>query len=255
LSLSNYENDVLVSLIGSGDSAGEVVGTDGGISIDTTGIDFGEVDTGSETLELITITNEMADDVLIRNLTFSDASYSYTGDLVPPTVMTSGASKSFYVVFGPSAEGSYPGTLTIETDIDGGTDYDVSLDGSAVEPDCDVCTPNIRVTTNSEDEHIMNFLSIYSLPDEQIVSIQNMSDVEMTISDAYLSNDGQGGDFRLSFSPSTIGPWETTSGVITYICPELCFDYPNPVADTNILHIISDDPSESDYQVELWTGL
>jgi hypothetical protein len=100
----------------------------------------------------------------------------------------------------------------------------------------------------------MNFLSVYNFPDEQLVSIQNLSDVELTISDAYITNDSQGGDFALSFSPVTLGPWETTAAAISFTCPELCFEYPNPISDTNILHFISDDPSESDYQIELWTG-
>jgi hypothetical protein len=100
----------------------------------------------------------------------------------------------------------------------------------------------------------MNFLSLYNFPDEQLISIQNMSDVELNLSDAYIDNDSQGGDFVLAFSPVTLGPWETTSAAVSYTCPELCFEYPNAFSDTNILHIISDAMSEPDYQIELWTG-
>ena len=81
-----------------------------------------------------------------------------------------------------------------------------------------------------------------------------MSDVELDISDMYLSNDGQGGDFSVNFSPVVLGPWETTAATVSFVCPELCFEYPNAFSDTNILHIISNDPSESDHQIELWTG-
>ena len=256
IQIADVDESFGVELLGSGGTEvdSENPDTDPQLEIDITSIDFGEVETWTENLELVTIQNLGEEDVLIRNLTFTDPSYGYSGDLVPPTVMSSGTSKSFYVVFNPQAEGEYPASLSIETDINDGTTYDVSLYGSAVEPDCTVCTPQIQVNTPSGDDHLMNFLSVYNFPDEQLLSIQNMSDVDLTISDAYIDNDSQGGDFVLSFSPVTLGPWETTSAAVRFTCPELCFEYPNAFSDTNILHIISDASSEPDYQIELWTG-
>jgi len=254
IQLEGVDELMSIELIGVGEEVTEEVESDASISVDMSSIDFGEVDTWSENFELVTITNDGSDDVLIRNLTSSDSYYSYSGDLVPPNVMSSGSSKSFYVVFAPQAEGSFPASFTVETDINTGTDFEIALNGSAIEPDCEICTPSIQVNTPSGDEHLMNFLSIYNFPDEQLISIQNLSDVEMTISDAYISNDTQGGTFSLAFSPVTLGPWETTSAAVSFTCPEICLEYPNPISDTNILHILSDDPTESDYQVELWTG-
>ncbi len=255
IQLEDASDLMQIEMLGSGDiSEDSDTGTDSSLIIDTVSIDFGEVNTYSSTMEQVTITNSGEDDVLIRNVTSTDSSYGYSGDLVPPTVMSGGSSKSFFIVFEPMTEGDFPASITIETDINEGTNFEFEVNGTAVEPDCEICTPNIQVNTPSGDDYLMNFLSVYNLPDEQLLSIQNMSDVDMTISDAYLSNDTQGGDFTLAFSPVTLGPWETTSAVVTFQCPELCFEYPNGFSDTNVLHILSDDPTEPDYQIELWTG-
>ena len=110
------------------------------------------------------MTTDSDADVLIRNITSDDGYFSYSGDLVPPTVMSAGSSKSFYVEFYPLTEGTFSTNITVETDINDGTDFTISASGSAIEPDCEVCNL-ICGSTPPTDSYVMSFLSAYNFPD------------------------------------------------------------------------------------------
>jgi hypothetical protein len=129
IQLDGLDDTLSIELMGSGSTEAGNFDDASSISLSSNSIDFGEVNTFSEHLELVTITNDGDDDVLVRNITASDAYYSYTGDIVPPTVMSSGSSKSFYVAFYPQSEGEFPATITVETDINDGTDFDIAVSG------------------------------------------------------------------------------------------------------------------------------
>ena len=74
------------------------------------------------------------------------------------------------------------------------------------------------------------------------------------VSDVYVNNDAFApcGEFSVSgFSASTLAPGASTRFYITLRVSEVCLEVPNPGFDMNVVHILSNDPSQPDYVIEV----
>ncbi len=247
---------------GSGDgSDGGDDGDDGGggdpdgLSVDSSSLSFGSVDTNATGSRSLTLTNNGVGDVLVTGLELSDSrSWAWApaagNSFTLAQVISSGSSKTIDLIFSPHEERAYSDSLRVQSD--GNPDIVVGLTGTGTEPPCIVCNPTIQVDTGGSDPHIMSFTSVLGFPDARPLIIYNQSDVDLVISNVALTNDTQGGTFTMSgLGATTIGPRGSTSGTVTFTCPTLCFDIENFLTGTNYLTITSNDPSQSTFQVGL----
>lgn len=230
-------------------------GNPDGLGASTSSLEFPDTYTTATATESVTLTNYGIDDALVTGIEFSDSStWSWAASagesFTLAQVISSGNSKTLDITFDPSDIRSYGDTMTVT--VDGQPDVVVSLSGTGTEPPCTICDPEIEVDTGGSDPTIMGFTSVLGFPDARSLIIYNQSDVDLTITDVTLTNDTQGGTFTMSgLGATTIGPWGSTSGTVTFTCPSFCFDIENVFTGENYLTITSDDPDEGSYQVGL----
>lgn len=218
-------------------------------------IDFGETDIGHSSDPIpVELTNDTDTNIAVTNFEFSDTIWSWNSDFNLPWIMEPGETVTASFIYSPSAEQVDHGSATIVTD-DAGISGTVSLTGTGADL-CDICAPQISVSAGYA---IVDFLSLFGFPDQRNVMIQNTGDEPLEITEIYVNNDMQGGDFTISGwnpagSPVTVDPYQSYSFDLSYTATTLAFDLPNSGADQNILHIMSNDPNNPDWGVEL-TGL
>jgi hypothetical protein len=104
--------------------------TPGSLSAGTSPLSFGTVTVGQTGTLSETITNSGGTTVTVSQLSAAGTGYSVTG-VTSPFTLAAGASKSFNVVFAPTAAGTPSGTLTVTSDATNPT-LTVSLSGTAV---------------------------------------------------------------------------------------------------------------------------
>ena len=117
------------------------------IFVDTTAVDFGEVDVGETTTAAITVRNDGEGTLRVKSLVLGgddafslaldDSSSSGTGGEVatsPNFTLEPGESEQISVVFEPSVGGSVDGTLTIDSDDPDASTVDVDLGGDGRQP-------------------------------------------------------------------------------------------------------------------------
>jgi len=239
------------------DTGGTSTGTsDGGtnagsMTYSTSSLAFGTLAVGSTNSASVTLTNGTSDDVEIQSITSSSSVFTTSG-ITPPTTLSSGNSKTLQVSFTPTAATAYTETVTVQTDAG---DKNIAVTGTG-EDACTVCAPAISVDTGGSPTS-MDFVSLIGIPDSQTVRISNVGDEDLIVRNVYATNDPIGsGDFDVSFSGSTtLAPGDRTSVTVTFTCPDVCLlEMTSLSADWNILHIESDDPSTSDYKIELNGG-
>ncbi len=251
-----------VSLTGTGGTGGDDGGDDGGdngggtgaIAFSPTSQDLGTVDLGDTSSFTFTVENTGSDDVLIDSVSTSDTAFSVSGGtLSVPQVLSSGSSKTIAVTFTPSAERAYNADLTVHTDLAPAT-YTAALTGTGAEL-CGVCSPLISVDTGGDPYSVTDFTSVFGLEDERTWTIRNDGDEDLTVTSVSVNNDSlmTCGAFSISsFSgPDTVTPSGSTSFKIAYQASSVCLDVPNASFDENVVHILSNDPSQGDYVIEV----
>jgi len=215
-----------------------------GLDLSITDIDFGEVDLGDiETYDVL-LTNVGVDDVLVIDVYSDDDVVSGSG-LTTPQVISSGSEKTLTVAYEPDDEVVTDATLVIETDLHG--DYEITVSGEGIynEP------PDINVDTGP----VLELVEMISCDISQSISIQNQGGGELTLTDIYINNDAMStcGSFSLSWNDAetVLGPWEATTAELSYLATETCIEFADTSSDANVLHFLSDDPDEADYQVSV----
>jgi hypothetical protein len=132
----------------------------------------------------------------------------------------------------------------------------ISLQGDGVDL-CDICSPLIEVETGGDPYTIDDFFSVsaLNLADERTVTIENVGDEDLVVSNVSVTNDPifTCGEFSVSGwgSAETLRPSDTTSFTIAYLASGTCVEAANAGMDWNILHILSNDPSQGDWMIEL----
>ncbi|RME23396.1 MAG: choice-of-anchor D domain-containing protein [Deltaproteobacteria bacterium] len=232
---------------GDGGGSGDGGASAGSLSYSTTSINFGTVPVGSSDTENVVIVNEGSDPVMISNITSSDSAFSTSG-LTTPVEIAGSSSKTLQVRFSPTAARAYSGTVTVQTEL-GNQAISVQGVGEAGA----TLGPIIDVSTSGSSSTSLEFVSILDIPDTKSVRVTNIGDAALTVSNVYLNNDATGGTFTISGTRSgTLAAGESLTFSISYTCYDLCADIPLTLTDTNIAHILSNDPSRPDWTIELW---
>ncbi len=218
-------------------------------------IDFGEQDIGNTSDPIpVELTNDSGTNIAITGFEFSDTIWGWNNDFNLPWIMEPGETVTASFTYSPTAEQADHGSATVVTD-DAAISGEVTLVGTGADL-CDICAPQIYVSVGYA---IADFISLLGFPDQRNVMIQNTGDEPLEITEIYVNNDAQGGDFTISgwsaaTAPVTVDPYQSYSFDVSYTATTIAFDLPNAGADMNILHIKSNDPNSPDWGVEL-TGL
>ncbi len=248
------EEYVEVELTGTSLSAGTGTtgsGTGGGtgaeISVDPLSIDFGTVDIGQgETGSAdVTIRNDGDEDMLLLSMSFSDGAFGWEPGFNLPYVLAAGAVKIVPFTFRPTAEGTYSGTATLETDDPDNLTVTIDLYGEAIQT-CSVCQPMISVSPACVETHWL-----YGGSNPATVTVTNIGDLPLTVSDMTITNGAAlskpDGNFVLTSgwngSPVTLDPFQTLSVQVEYQGGgALSIEYGDcTLFNTNTLTITSDD--------------
>lgn len=269
LTVQGEAEPVVVALQGTGGEGGGTGGGEGGgdegggsgggaaVSASPSSIAFGSVYTNDTGVTTLTITNNESSDILVTGLQFSDPP-SFTWQAASgesfnlAQVVSAGTSKNLDVYFQPGEERAYSETLTVETDVG---DLVIPLSGTGEEPPCNICDPDLQVTTNGSDAYSMELVGLS--PASGNIILQNASDVDLTLSAVTINNGSGGGDFVVSgLSPQVIPPRSSITGTVSYTCPSgesPCFEVPDTLFGTgaNIMTISTDDAFEPNYEVGL----
>lgn len=235
----------------------------GKLSLETTRIEIGKAPTNSTTARTVEVTNTGGEDVLISDVVSDNPALA--GDLGVPVVLSPGESEDLLISLVPTTVGSFSGTLTIEND--SGTDPTITVVATAYEA-CEICDPILSVITGGSDAYTMDQFKATSInnPDEQSLTLTNIGDVDMEISDITIVNDsdaasklicGRDGSYSLGAMtlPATIPPNSSISVPVRYrysgssaFCGEFSLD-----ASVNVLTILSDATTPS-YGISLGGG-
>lgn len=238
-----------------GEDSGQAPAPGPDIVVDPTSHDFGSVDTADTLSATFTIRNDGDDDLLVEDAVATGGSFSVTGGtLATPQVISPGGSKTVEVTFSPATEGRITGGLTLLS-TDGDTpQLEVPLSGEGVDL-CDVCSPIIDVSTGADPNKIDDFFSFLGSPDSRTITVQNIGDLDLTVTNVEVNNDlvATCGAFSVSgFRGSvTLAPWDTTTFQIAYTASSTCLDLPSIDFDSNVAHILSNDPGTPDWVIEL----
>ena len=251
---------VEISLSGSlGDGGGDDGGGDDDsdepttamISLSPLTVNFGTVDLGKTGSELMTITNSGSEGVLVKSVSASTTVFSWGKEFSVPYMLDAGSSRTFTVLYTPTAEKADTGTVTVATDDPNASSIVVSVSGEGFDR-CDLCYGLPYIDTGSTA--YIDF-GLVSSSTTKTVDIQNVGDMDLTISSIYAEN---GADFLgISTgnyivggfsSAKTLAPGSSLSFTITY---KLAGQATIDGSSDNFVHIISDSAHTSDYTVAL----
>lgn len=119
---------------------------------------------------------------------------------------------------------------------------------------CTICRPAIRVETGGDPYAMADFAAMVG-PDARTITIHNDGDIELNVSTVYVNNDmfSTCGEFTVSgwTNATPVDPGGATSFTLTYDAVAECIELAWLSLDQNVLHILSDDPEEPDYVIEL----
>jgi len=229
------------------------------LSVDVSSIDFGQVDLGGMGSASAVLSNAGPDSVMIASIDFTDPAFSWGRELNLPYILSGGSSKEISFTFSPSTETTIAGWATINSDDFASPEYDIELVGEGADL-CSICSPIISVDTGGDDDHNMSdFVSLLGLKDRKTVTIMNIGDEPLEISNINLNNDTMfpEGVFSLEGGPNntvTLAPYDSFSFTVVYKATATGIDVAQPNQNKNVLHIWTNDQGESDYVIGL-TGL
>ncbi len=249
-----------VALVGVAGGEGDDSGgsTSGGeLTTDQPSLAFGKLDVYASAMKQIVVTNTGTEALTVDSAMIADSAFAIGGNLTPPRTLDPGDYRVIEVTFTPSAEKVYSTNLVLESDDPGSPTTRIALTGEGVDT-CDVCSPLIEVDTGGTSDYaITDFFSIDGAADDRTITVGNDGDEDLVVSDVEVANDilASCGTFSLSgwTGSKTVAPGKTTSFKVAYRgdASSTCLDLSFKDLDSNVLHIISNDPVESDYVIEL----
>lgn len=204
---------------GSGPAAQKL--TPGTLSVSASSFDFKTVAVGQTVNQNLTVTNSGQSPVQITGLSVSNKEFVITGPSVPRTILPAN-SLTYTITFAPTTSGSATGALAISSD-------------------AQTVSPNIALTGSGQNAFAnlviypssINFgnLAVKSTS-TQNVSLQNKSDITVTIQGITVSGAGfgsslspgfslapnQGFSFQVWFNPKTAG---AASATVSFLSPNL----------------------------------
>ncbi len=259
LALSTGDDELDVALAGTAsseapdDTGGSGGGPEGDISVDPTSLTFSTITVGDTEMQSLTVRNAGDDVLTIVDFATSDSAFTTRGNLDPGDTLDPGDERTLEVYFEPSAAGWYSAKLTIESDDPDEHNLDVALSGGG-EEGCTVCAPRIEVDTGADPYAITDFAAWFG-PDTRTIVVSNDGDQVLTVNSVYVNNDmfSTCGEFYVSGwgGMTSLAPGDSTSFSLTYDAVAECIELAWKSLDQNVLHIISNDPAEPDYVIEL----
>ena len=220
------------------------------LSVDPADVNFGSVSVDGVGTQLIHVENIGTEAVHLNGLGVSDTTvFEITPDFALPVTLSPGMERTIRVDFAPITSTTYVGEITFITEERLEEDVDVTLRGSGDEAPCDICAPIIDVSPRT-----LNLDALLGCSETRSVTISNNGDRPLTVSAVNIVNDPimTCGTFTRTWGGAgTIGPGSSMSVSVTYSATSECFDYVDLDSDWNTMHIISNDPTDPDFSVEL----
>jgi len=181
----------VVSLTGTGSSTAV-----GQLSPNPASVNFGNISTGSNASQQITLTNTGNAAATVSSITVSGTGFSLTGVSTPATVAPS-QTLSFTAKFAPTAVGNATGTVTVTSNA-GGSPLTISLSGAGVQA-------GLSITPSSYD-----FSSVVDGQTKtQAFTLTNNGTATLTISS--VTAGGTGYSVSGLTTPATVAPGQSTS--------------------------------------------
>ena len=221
------------------------------LQMDPVDVDFGEVSVDGEGVQLLRVENIGTESVHLNGMGLSDYSvFEYTTDFAMPATLRPGQRQTITVTFSPNDSRAYEGELTFITEEELAEDVDVMLRGSGGEgAPCTICAPIIDVSPRT-----LSLTSVFGCSESGTVRVSNNGDRPLSVTGVNIVNDPifTCGTFTRTWAGSTIvAPGASTSITVTYTATSECADYVDLDADWNTMHIISNDPTDPDFTVDL----
>jgi hypothetical protein len=216
--------------------------------------DFGRVDLGDTVTTSFTVSNQGDDDLLVSDVVSSAGVFTVGGSLSPPQVISPGSNKLLEVSFTPTVATSYTASVTVASTDPDTPSLTIPLEGEGVDL-CDICAPVIDVDTGGEPYAISDFASVFGSTDTRTVTIQNIGDQDLDVTDVIVNNDtlSTPGTFTVGGwrGPVTLSAYDTTSFTISFRATSSCVEIAQASFDMNVVHILSNDPTQGDWVIEL----
>jgi hypothetical protein len=217
-----------------------------------TSADFEDVPTNRAEAYDITLTNNHSDNILIQQINGSSGEFGYQGggEIILPQVLTPDESRVLTLTFEPNEERAYSGTVDLTLDVSGnpGT-LSIPVQGVGIEPPCDLCQPVVNVSPNP-----IEVRTLWGCDASQAVTVTNTGDVELVVTDAYVTNDSfvECGTLSLSgTTTATVPPGSSFGLTIDFAATATaCTEIPSLSRDANILHL-TNNSGQPDYKVEV----
>ncbi|MGB0638894.1 MAG: choice-of-anchor D domain-containing protein [Myxococcota bacterium] len=252
-----------IELVGTGSDASTSPTDDSGspptgagiLSTTPSSLVFGSVavsDTSWRTMELSNVGTE---EVLITSIITSNLAFDVEPDFSIPKSISPGGTETMQVSFLPTEMREYNAVLDIDANTaDGG--LLVTLSGQGAESSCEICAPVLNVSSSSGGSSTLDLLPpwTFGCTANGSLTLSNAGDMPLDISNVTLSNDllSTCGTFSHSWGgPVTLAPAESTIVAVDYVATDTCIELSSPDFDQNMIHILSNDTSVSDYAVEL----
>ncbi len=226
----------------------------GDIVLSARALEFDDVTEGESASLPLEVGNEGEADLTLANATLDTSSFSIEKVFDFPQVVAPGEAVTILARFKPTEATDYTGHLTLLSDDPDEAEEVVSLSGTGVES-CSICAPRISVNTGGDPYAISDFFSVSGVPDTRTVTIGNEGDMPLSVVEVYVNNDVTStcGEFSVRGWTATtaLAPGESFYVSVSYHSTEECIEIANKALDQNVLHILSDDPAEPDYIIEL----
>jgi formylglycine-generating enzyme required for sulfatase activity len=124
------------------------------ITISTTNLAFGDVETGQSSILVVTITNSGGTELSVTGITLSDDQFTASAGTF---TVGAGGREDVSITYTPGAEGSHAGTLTVASSDEDEGSVDIALSGSGIVPVPSLPT-SITVTTPAGSSHQMRLV-------------------------------------------------------------------------------------------------
>jgi hypothetical protein len=286
ISTESSAGEVMISGLG-GDAEGSEEPSDepseepqeGGLQLDKLSHDYGQISLNSTATLIINVTNPTEEAITVTGVSSTDPSFSISpySNVQEGEAISAGITRTMTLNFNPSEEIMYEGTLTLETDSTEAPVIDIDLSGEGIYQ-CSVCTAKLQVNGLSSNPMTINsfqvgldFNTFQTYPNPAVVpfTIANGGDEPLEISSITIMNDaalpalplcGTDGTFTIptTTTPFVLDPFDAATGTSDSITLDVTFTYSGSdffcgesVLDPSMLTIVSNDPTNPTFQVNL----
>jgi len=214
------------------------------LELDTEWLDFGELVAGEQQVLEVALSNVGTEPVEVFEVNLPSG--PWTGPKALPWTLYPDDTHDFLIAYEPDEAGEHGGVVEFVTDHPEVPTYQVAVEGSAVEA-CEICAPRLETTGLSD------FMSLLGWEHTQTLSLENTGDEPLTVTDVYVFNDQSGGDFWAVWNGErTLQPGDGIQVEVGYQSDVVSYDSANYATDENVLHVLSNDPTEGDLQIGLY---